>query len=289
MGEPLRSLHPGGRARGEPIPRAEDRPRPSRLRSALLDAIDAVHREGVASPGARFRARFLVGASLLALLVAVPSLAASIADGDRPATVLLGAFSGCIALQLGALRLRAPLAVVTWTLVITVGAFLVAISLTTRELQPQQLPWLVLLPLAAQVLGDPPGREPAGASRARAPLVAALFAFALGLLVIAAHRLGLTFDRPAVPPSAWASAVDFGTFLASAVGLVLLHDLSVREAQAELARLRELLSVCAWCRKIRDGAEWIPLECYLVRHERHDLTHGICPSCLDAMCPGEER
>lgn len=43
-------------------------------------------------------------------------------------------------------------------------------------------------------------------------------------------------------------------------------------------QLESLLRVCAWCRQIRDGQEWISLERFMERSGT-PLTHGICETC----------
>jgi hypothetical protein len=108
-------------------------------------------------------------------------------------------------------------------------------------------------------------------------------AIGLGILVVVAHQVGLTFDESQDLTPAWALAVDFVSFMAAASGLLVIHRVSVRETQAELRRLRGLLSVCAWCGKICDDGDWIPVEQYIATHERSDLSHGICPSCAATM------
>jgi hypothetical protein len=45
------------------------------------------------------------------------------------------------------------------------------------------------------------------------------------------------------------------------------------------------LTVCGWCKRVRDGARWLDIERVLAQLELSDgrelsLTHGICPSCL---------
>jgi hypothetical protein len=250
----------------------------------VLAAIDAFHRVPPTNTRAVFVTRLLVAASLLALAVSVPSLGIDVIGGSVLGSILLGVFALAIAVQLALIRVGAPLGVLAWSLTITVGVFLVASSLTTRELQPQQPYWLVLIPLVAYVLA---GSSPDDSAAVRTPgLVAAvLLAIALGILIVVAHQVGLTFDEPQDPFQAWALAADFATFMAAASGLLAIHRMSVRETQAELRRLRGLLSVCAWCRKISDDGDWVPLERYIATHERSDLTHGICPSCAATMMP----
>ena len=50
--------------------------------------------------------------------------------------------------------------------------------------------------------------------------------------------------------------------------------------QRHTQKLETLLHVCAWCKKIRDDADWVTLENYLQKQTGSPLTHGICPTCL---------
>ncbi len=49
-----------------------------------------------------------------------------------------------------------------------------------------------------------------------------------------------------------------------------------------LRTLEGFIQVCAWCRKVHVGEEWVSFEQYLRRE--HDVlsTHGICPECRAA-------
>jgi len=105
-------------------------------------------------------------------------------------------------------------------------------------------------------------------------------------MIVVAHQLGLTFDQPSALTPNWGVAIDFTLFMVASFGLLFLYDMAVRESQDELGRLRRLLSVCAWCKKIRDDDDaWVPLERYVAAHVRSDLSHGICPTCVAAMWP----
>ena len=59
----------------------------------------------------------------------------------------------------------------------------------------------------------------------------------------------------------------------------------VTELQATLdnvRRLRGLLPICAYCKRIRDDRNyWQRVEVYVSEHTDATFTHGICPSCLD--------
>lgn len=55
-------------------------------------------------------------------------------------------------------------------------------------------------------------------------------------------------------------------------------------ALSEVKELSELLPVCSWCRKIRDGeGYWSQLESYLSKHTNSIVTHGICPECAAGL------
>jgi sigma-B regulation protein RsbU (phosphoserine phosphatase) len=50
--------------------------------------------------------------------------------------------------------------------------------------------------------------------------------------------------------------------------------------QEELAHLRGLLSICAYCKAIRDEDDaWIPIERYIQERTPTSFSHGICPHC----------
>jgi sigma-B regulation protein RsbU (phosphoserine phosphatase) len=50
--------------------------------------------------------------------------------------------------------------------------------------------------------------------------------------------------------------------------------------QAEMRQLHGLLSICAYCKNIREpDGTWVPVERYLSKRARTTFSHGICPSC----------
>jgi len=59
--------------------------------------------------------------------------------------------------------------------------------------------------------------------------------------------------------------------------LVLL----ILENITELLTLRDLLPVCAHCKKIRDDREyWHEIDSYLTEHMDMNFSHGVCPDCM---------
>lgn len=57
---------------------------------------------------------------------------------------------------------------------------------------------------------------------------------------------------------------------------------------AESASNRELLTVCAWSKRVRLGEAWIPIEEYLARVHGLEVTHGIAPDAFARMMGGVE-
>lgn len=57
---------------------------------------------------------------------------------------------------------------------------------------------------------------------------------------------------------------------------------ALREAQALIQRLHGLLPICSGCKSIRnDEGYWQGVEDYLVANAGVELTHGLCPACVD--------
>ena len=59
---------------------------------------------------------------------------------------------------------------------------------------------------------------------------------------------------------------------------------SLREALDQVRKLKALLPICAWCKRVRDDEDyWHNIDEYLHVHAGTDFTHGICPACLESM------
>ncbi|CAN5319489.1 hypothetical protein BH09GEM1_BH09GEM1_41760 [soil metagenome] len=55
----------------------------------------------------------------------------------------------------------------------------------------------------------------------------------------------------------------------------------LRTALAEVRRLKEIIPICSYCRKIRDEDQtWLSVESYIARHTDSRFSHGICPQCV---------
>lgn len=61
----------------------------------------------------------------------------------------------------------------------------------------------------------------------------------------------------------------------------------LQKALNEVKVLRGLLPICAWCGKMRDDKQyWLTVEDFLATHTDAQLTHGICPHCLEKAREG---
>lgn len=58
--------------------------------------------------------------------------------------------------------------------------------------------------------------------------------------------------------------------------------IKLQAALAEVKTLREILSICSYCRKVRDDQNfWLKIENYISEHTDTRFSHGICPECYE--------
>jgi sigma-B regulation protein RsbU (phosphoserine phosphatase) len=55
--------------------------------------------------------------------------------------------------------------------------------------------------------------------------------------------------------------------------------------QAEMTQLRGLLSICSYCKSIREGDSWVAVERYVSQRADTLFSHGICPQCAVQYFP----
>lgn len=77
---------------------------------------------------------------------------------------------------------------------------------------------------------------------------------------------------PARPQEFWFEAL---TVLVVAISVVVATLWVFRR----LRMLEGFIQVCAWCRKVNLGDEWISFEQYLKRAHDVKSSHSICPDC----------
>jgi hypothetical protein len=67
---------------------------------------------------------------------------------------------------------------------------------------------------------------------------------------------------------------------------IVIASLSRKRMAQEVRSLRGLLSMCSYCRRVRDSKQqWITLEQLVSAHTEADFSHGICPECLPKHFP----
>ena len=73
--------------------------------------------------------------------------------------------------------------------------------------------------------------------------------------------------------------------LASELELRQSRD-ALQQTLSEMKQLKEILPICAFCKKIRDDdGYWEQLETYISEHGGTDFSHGICPECVAKHYP----
>jgi PAS domain-containing protein len=68
------------------------------------------------------------------------------------------------------------------------------------------------------------------------------------------------------------------------LALLILEDI------AEVSRLREIIPICAKCKKIRDDHQfWQNVETYFAEYSGVDFSHGLCPECVKVLYPDMDK
>ena len=64
------------------------------------------------------------------------------------------------------------------------------------------------------------------------------------------------------------------------------EKLALEAALQQVKTLRDLLPICASCKKIRDdGGYWHQVESYMRDHAGVEFSHSICPDCRVKLYP----
>lgn len=66
----------------------------------------------------------------------------------------------------------------------------------------------------------------------------------------------------------------------------LINKLTV--AQEEVRNLKEILPICCYCKKVRnDQGYWEKIELYIRQMSGKEVSHGICPECVEMVMKDE--
>jgi hypothetical protein len=61
---------------------------------------------------------------------------------------------------------------------------------------------------------------------------------------------------------------------------------NLQNSLEEIKTLRNILPICASCKKVRDDkGYWHQLEIYLRDHSQTEFSHGLCPDCVKKLYP----
>jgi hypothetical protein len=61
-----------------------------------------------------------------------------------------------------------------------------------------------------------------------------------------------------------------------AIALLILH---LRRQALTLRVLEGMLPICAFCKRIRNGSTWEPVEGFIGRHSEAQFSHTVCAEC----------
>lgn len=53
--------------------------------------------------------------------------------------------------------------------------------------------------------------------------------------------------------------------------------------------LQGIIPICSYCKKVRVGSEWKPVDQYVTNHSSADFSHGLCPECLKRYYEGDSE
>ena len=85
----------------------------------------------------------------------------------------------------------------------------------------------------------------------------------------------LLFRAPPTPLRLGEGFLESILTLAVGIGVVLVTGRAFRRIEY----LESLIVMCAWCRRVRDGGDWVTVELLLERQHHAQTSHGICDAC----------
>lgn len=106
------------------------------------------------------------------------------------------------------------------------------------------------------------------------------------LLIVAIIWLDEVLDLPRLLFGAAPTPIRLGEGLLESV-LILVVGVAVvaitQRAFRRIEYLESLVVMCAWCRRVRSGDEWLRVEEFLEQQHHAHTTHGICSSCAGSI------
>lgn len=113
----------------------------------------------------------------------------------------------------------------------------------------------------------------------RRVLILETLAFLLVALIIWLDELldlpHLLFHAPATPLRLAECGLESALTLLLGIGVVSV----TAQAFRRIEYLESFYVICAWCRRIREGPEWLTFEQFVAREHGAQASHGICEAC----------
>ncbi|MEA2063215.1 MAG: hypothetical protein U9P14_05935 [Gemmatimonadota bacterium] len=108
-----------------------------------------------------------------------------------------------------------------------------------------------------------------------------LAGFAIVILVVWANEI---FDLPHRLLGAPATPVNWMECISETIIILILLCFVLYFSYRALKKIKYLegfLPVCSFCKRIRVGEQWIPIEEYIRDNSEAEFTHGLCPECVE--------
>ncbi|MGD8915819.1 MAG: hypothetical protein PVH35_04415 [Syntrophobacterales bacterium] len=120
---------------------------------------------------------------------------------------------------------------------------------------------------------------------ARKLILAELIGFAIVIFILWANEL---FDFPHLFFGAKATPINWVESIFETALIVVLCACTTFFTGRLLERIKYLegfLPVCSFCKRIRVGDDWIPIEDFISRRSEAVFSHGLCPDCAEKHYP----
>jgi hypothetical protein len=94
----------------------------------------------------------------------------------------------------------------------------------------------------------------------------------------------LLFGAPSTPHN------HIENIMETAIVLILcfLMVWATRKLLARIRYLEGIIPICSYCKKVRVGSDWVPVDKYVRDHSSADFSHALCPHCLKEFYEKDE-
>jgi hypothetical protein len=106
------------------------------------------------------------------------------------------------------------------------------------------------------------------------------------LVVVGVIWMDEYFDLPHLLFNSPPTPLRIGECVFETAAIILLSFIIIfatLKLHRRLKELESLLRICAWCKKVNVGDQWMPLENYLHSFQKTTISHGMCPSCYEQL------